>query len=144
MVNPRDIAREWEEEGDPQILFRLTARTIVWADPPVRSSPVIRHYFQQDSRVKGSYRWLKVQLHMQRGGGGVRGGAVLNLTVIIYDGGGWKHCPVTHVEVCDVLGSHESHCPWQGRKLSPALPTLSILSDDCWFFLGSGVAPLRT
>ena len=57
--------------------------------------------------------------------------AVLDLTVIIiYGGSGWKHNPVTRVDVCDVLGTHESKCPWQGRKLAPALPTLSSLSDD--------------
>ena len=47
-----------------------------------------------------------------RGGGGGGGGAVLELTVItIYGGGGWKHYPVTRVDVCDVLGTHESNCP---------------------------------
>ena len=56
-----------------------------------------------------------------------------------------------HIEVYDVLGTHESNCPWQGCKLAPVLPTLSSLrmTGMCWqdlghpwFFLGPGVAPL--
>ena len=64
---------------------------------------------------------------------------VLALTVvIIYFGGGWKHNPVTRVDVGDVLGSHESNCPWQWRKPARALPTLSSLSDDRYVLIRPG------
>ena len=69
---------------------------------------------------------------MGRGGGGGRS----SQPVIIC--GGWKHHPVTRVEVCDVLGTHESNCLWQGRKPAPVLLTLSSLSDDRYVLITPG------
>ena len=59
---------------------------------------------------------LKVQLHMQRGGGvGGRSRPNCHNNLLQL----WVKTlpyPVTHVEVCDVLGTHENNCLWQGRK----------------------------